>query len=125
MNTVFNNKAPLLSSATSDTATSTAIEHLPLALQDSAKTGVVYAFISIIPFMWLCVLAASTLGNVRIEKDSVANAENRDFSGSAQESSYLLGLVRWRKKDENSGVIGREKVVEVQKEGAGDVLNVV
>lgn len=49
MSTVFNNK--------------NGIAHV------NAKSGIMWAFVSIIPFMWLCVLLTTFLGNVWINKE--------------------------------------------------------
>ncbi len=65
MTTVFNNKS--------------GVNHL------DAKEGITWAFISMIPFMWVCVILALCLGNVWILK----NGDHEILKGS-----YLLGLVR-------------------------------
>ncbi|TQV93789.1 tetracycline efflux protein [Cordyceps javanica] len=65
MTTVFNNKS--------------GVSHL------DAKEGITWAFISMIPFMWVCVLLALCLGNVWILK----NGDHEILRGS-----YILGLVR-------------------------------
>lgn len=69
--------------------------------------GVVYAFVAIAPFLWVCVGAVAGLGNVRITK-SVNLSEN------ATEGSYLVGLVRG--KGRGRGIEGRG-----QEKGAGTV----
>ncbi|OAA54661.1 Major facilitator superfamily domain, general substrate transporter [Cordyceps fumosorosea ARSEF 2679] len=65
MTTVFNNKS--------------GVDHL------DAKEGITWAFISMIPFMWACVLLALCLGNVWILK----NGDHEILHGS-----YILGLLR-------------------------------
>jgi hypothetical protein len=49
MSTVFNNKSGVS--------------------QENPKEGIIWAFIAIIPFMWLCILLTTFLGNVWILKD--------------------------------------------------------
>ncbi|KAB8303813.1 hypothetical protein EYC80_005187 [Monilinia laxa] len=107
MNVVFNNKAALPSSITASSSTSTisfgTIDSLPPdeghKIRDRERDGVVWAFVSMLPFMWLCILAAGLLGNVRVTREYREDEEGvRDFSGNMVESVYLWSLLRgWRK----------------------------
>lgn len=100
MGAIFNNKSGQVASSTilSDTAGGAMDLH-------KVKMGVVWAFVGIVPFMWLCVLAAAGLGNVRITKRRVIGDTGEvDFSESVDEGPYLLGLCgrsRARAKDES------------------------
>lgn len=38
--------------------------------QQDAKDGITWAFVAMIPFMWLCVISTTFLGNVWIAKDN-------------------------------------------------------
>lgn len=121
MDTVFNNKAgiPSSSAAGSTSGSSTylqSISDLPQDAQDKirhqSKMGVFWAFVSILPFMWLCVLAAAFLGNVKITRKKKVDEKGRtDFSENVTESSFLGGLVRRRfgKKGIESGVVDRQE----------------
>jgi len=84
---------------------------------------VVWAFVAIVPFMWLCVVAAGALGNVRITRKAVMDERgNRDFSENVTESVFLLGLVQ------RAGGKGKEKVgtgQEVMVHASTDDSNVV
>lgn len=54
-------------------------------------------YMRLLPFMWLCVVAAGLLGNIRITKKAhVDEKGNRDFSENVTESAYLLSLLRRR-----------------------------
>lgn len=122
MDTVFNNKAGIPSSSAkgSTSGSSTylqSISDLPQEEQDKirheTKMGVVWAFVAIIPFMWLCVLAASCLGNVRITRRSKVDEKGRtDFSENVTESSFLGALVRrsFGKEKGGSSVVERKNV---------------
>lgn len=107
MNTVFNNKSGIppssaqASTSTSDSSTSQIdnLNNLPpvelAAAKYNAKMGTFWAFVSILPFMWLCVLAASGLGNVRITRRRKVDEKGQtDFSENVTESSFLGALVR-------------------------------
>jgi hypothetical protein len=138
MDTVFNNKAGLASSSGSSSTSSiefsnfiSTISTLPPALQaeirDSAKHGIVWAFIAILPCMWLCVLMASGLGNVRITKKRKTDEQGRtDFSENVTAHSFLASVVRklWsgKQKETNEGVHHDEKILE-QNEVKGEVLS--
>ena len=133
MNTVFNNKAKIPSSSSiNSTSTSTylqSLSDLPTDVQDAirndAKIGVVYAFISILPFMWLSVLAAASFGNVRITRNrKVDEAGQTDFSENIIESSFLLGLIRWNsrgKEDRNASKQGETELNEMETKHANTV----
>ncbi|KUJ08500.1 MFS general substrate transporter [Mollisia scopiformis] len=94
---VFNNKAGLSASAMEGytSSISTLSEEAKATIQDAARSGVVWAFISILPLMWLCVLAAGMLGNVRITKKREVDGEGKvDFSENVVESVYLVGWMK-------------------------------
>lgn len=64
-------------------------------LEDKIRNGVVWAFISILPFMWLCVLAATTLGNVKITRKRKIDLQGRmDFSENTTTAAFLPALLR-------------------------------
>ena len=141
MDTVFNNKAGIpASSAKSSPSASfgsgsgssqiSSISLLPPEAQvrarHGAKMGTVWAFISILPFMWLCVLAASWLGNVRITRKKKVDKEGgTDFSENVTEQSFLGAFFGRRfgrrskkagaMREEENGIKGEaEKTVEVE-----------
>ena len=95
------------------------------AIRNNAKIGVVYAFISILPFMWLSVLAAASFGNVRITRNrKVDEAGQTDFSENIIESSFLLGLIRWNsrgKEDRNASKQGETELNEMETKHANTV----
>jgi CRISPR/Cas system CMR subunit Cmr4 (Cas7 group RAMP superfamily) len=75
--------------------------------------GVFWAFVSILPFMWLCVLAAATLGNVRItRKERTDEKGNVDFSENVTENSFLGALIRRRLGREEKANVVHEVNVE-------------
>jgi hypothetical protein len=89
-------------------------------IEDKIKNGVVWAFISILPFMWICVLAATTLGNVKItRKRKIDSQGNMDFSENTTEAAFLPALLRRRlggkkqqKASDVAGPMEREKARE-------------
>lgn len=83
MSTVFNNKLD--------------------ANDASAKTAIVYAYYTILPFMWLCVVACLFLGNVWINKEG----EHEVVS-----EAYIL-----------SALTGKKMVREKRTRGGGDWAN--
>ena len=79
------------------------------ATRNDAKVGVVYAFISIIPFMWLSVLAAASFGNVRITRNrKVDEAGQADFSENITESSFLLGFIGWNSRGKDGRNVSKQ-----------------
>ncbi|KAE8449250.1 hypothetical protein EG329_008417 [Mollisiaceae sp. DMI_Dod_QoI] len=99
MGSVFNNKAGLSTSAMSSYTSSTndLSEAAKTSIQDAAKRGVVWAFISILPLMWICVFAAAMLGNVQITKKRKMDEQgNVDWSENVTEDVYLVGWARRR-----------------------------
>lgn len=120
MDTVFNNKMGGLGPASSSNSTSSSgmsssnfiqsISTLPpdvqAAIRSTARRAIVWAFIAILPFMWLCVVAAAFLGSVRITRKRKTDEQGRtDFSENVTESSFLLGVFRGKfgGKKERSG----------------------
>lgn len=99
MGTVFNNRSGMPKSSNLTSGSIGEISDLPTdiqkAVRDSAKDGIVWAFIAILPLMWLCVVAAALLGSVRIKKNETVDAEGgRDFSEDVEEDIYLVGWFR-------------------------------
>lgn len=92
MTTVFNNKSGINND--SPVRNFDVLSSLPEAqrsiVTQQAKMGVVWAFVSIMPIMVLCVIAASLLGNVDIAADG---DESHVFRGV-----YLLHLFRRRRE---------------------------
>ena len=85
------------------------------AIRNDAKMGVVYAFISIIPFMWLSVLAAASFGNVRITQNrQVDETGQTDFSENITESSFLLGLIGWNSGGKDRRKVSKEEETELK-----------
>lgn len=68
-----------------------------------AKTAIVYAYYTIVPFMWLCVVACLFLGNVWITKEGDHEVVNE---------AYIL-----------SALTGRKMVREKRTRGGGDWAN--
>jgi MFS family permease len=117
MDAVFNNKAgfgldsapPASSSGTSSSNFIQYISELPpdieAMVRNSAKKGIIWSFIAILPFMWLCVVSASFLGNVRITKKRKTDEQGRtDFSENVTESSFLLSFFRRRPEDTSASL---------------------
>jgi hypothetical protein len=130
MDTVFNNKSSLSASSTSGNGSQiSSIAGLPASVQElvryNAKMGVVYAFIAIAPFNWLCVLAAGLLGNVRITRKRQVDERSGkvDFSENVTEGSYLGALLR--RRPGKDGAKGREKVVHEEKDDGKGTQNMV
>lgn len=131
MDTVFNNKAGLdfySSGGTNSTTTTSGVSspnfiqsvsalppNVQTSIRDAAKKGIVWAFIAILPCMWLCVSAAAFLGNVRITRNRKTDDQGRtDFSENVTESSFLIGMFR-RKflgEREDETVVTSEKTPE-------------
>ena len=127
MDTVFNNKAGVPASSgkpSFTTSSSTYISALPPEAQDAArhkvKMGIVYAFVAMLPFMWLCVLAASCLGNVQITRKKKVDEEGRtDFSENVTERSYFAGVFArmfGRKGGGDAGEVEKGVTTEVKVE---------
>ncbi|KAL8335600.1 hypothetical protein RB598_009677 [Gaeumannomyces tritici] len=72
-------------------------EEVRAAAMGKIKMAIVWAFVAIVPFMVLCMLAASLLGNVKITRDA-QNQEPSDEEGErgkgVVEGIYLLHLLR-------------------------------
>lgn len=115
MGTVFNNKGSIAAKfntpATHSTSGTDGIYKLDPKIQkiisDSAKDGVVWAFIAILPFMWLCVMAASCLGNVKITGKGVSEKGGADFRENVEDGVFLWVVLRKRLgKKKKDGVVG-------------------
>ncbi|KAI1381540.1 MFS general substrate transporter [Hypoxylon crocopeplum] len=92
MSTVFNNTSGI----TRDSPFSNnydAINNLPADLKaqviNGAKNGITWAFVALTPFMVICMLAAGSLGNVTIIKETSAEASGHHLT----HGSYLLSLI--------------------------------
>ncbi|GJC82518.1 efflux pump dotC [Colletotrichum liriopes] len=101
MTTVFNNASGIGND--SPLRDFTTLKNLPAAVQQQvtheAKMGVVWAFVAICPFMVLCTVIASFLGNVSISKTD--NGEN-ERDNVIYEGVYLLSWFRKRGAAENT-----------------------
>ena len=54
-----------------------------------------WSFISILPFMWLCVAAAACLGNVKITRKRKIDSQGQvDLSENTTEEAFLPALFR-------------------------------
>ncbi|KAI1798557.1 MFS general substrate transporter [Daldinia bambusicola] len=62
---------------------------------EGAKNGITWAFVALTPFMVLCILVSSCLGNVTIMKktDGAEGAEAEDSGNHLVHGSYLLSLI--------------------------------
>lgn len=93
-------------------------------LQYKIKKGVVFAFTSILPFMWMCVLAAASLGNVKITRKRKIDSEGQmDFSENTTEGAFLPALLRrrlGRKKQE----VGTGVAVQTEEEKAREQVQI-
>ncbi|KAI1471391.1 MFS general substrate transporter [Daldinia caldariorum] len=71
---------------------------------EGAKNGITWAFVALTPFMVLCVLVASCLGNVTItKKTGGAEGAKAEASGNhLVHGSYLLSLIYGRNDPEKS-----------------------
>lgn len=87
MSTVFNNK-----SGSSDV---------------DAKSGIMWAFVAIIPFMWLCVLSTTFLGNVWVNKEGDHEVANGAYLWSLATRKRLIREKRTRDGAGFGGVIVR------------------
>ncbi|RDL38545.1 uncharacterized protein BP5553_02885 [Venustampulla echinocandica] len=113
MGTVFNNKFSPSSLLAPDSASNStgsgidsnyieAIARLSPDIQDfvrgKARDGVVWAFIALLPMVWVCVIAALFLGNVNITKQKRDEDEKGevDWSENTYEGVFLLGVLRGR-----------------------------
>jgi len=137
MDTVFNNVARLPSTANQNSRSASgtgssnsqisSLSNLSPAEQalvrHNAKMGTVWAFVAILPLMWLCVLAAGSLGNVKITRRLKIDGEGRtDFSENVSEGSFLRGLVRRGTKGERQNTeVGMSKEREKARIDRNDV----
>lgn len=144
MDTVFNNKAGSSGSNSSSNSTASSgmsssnfiqsISSLPpeaqAAIRNAAKKGIVWAFIAILPCMWLCVVAAAFLGNVRITRKRKTDEQGRtDFSENVTDSSFLLRVFQkkfgGKKERSENAVVGSAKTEqEAEKVHAAEEVQV-
>lgn len=93
-------------------------------LQYKIKKGVVFAFISILPFMWICVLAAASLGNVKITRKRKIDSEGQmDFSENTTEGAFLPALLR-RRLCRNKQEVGTGVAVQTEEEKAREQVQI-
>ncbi|KAI5864263.1 MFS general substrate transporter [Durotheca rogersii] len=96
MSTVFNNTSGSISRDPPFQSGYDALHNLPdelrMQITGGARDGITWAFVSLTPFMAICVLASACLGNVPIG-DSNADASVRHSA----DGSYLLSLLRRRR----------------------------
>ena len=88
MSTVFNNKSG--------------------AQHTDAKRGIKFGFIALVPFMWLCVVLATFLGNVWVMTDGVHEVVNGSYLWSLMTRKKLVRERRTRgdARLSNNGVVG-------------------
>jgi hypothetical protein len=117
MTSVFFNKAGFSMNAAGSSSSVQGISPLPPdirgPIQEKAKQGIVWAFISILPFMWLCVLAATSLGNVKITRKRKVDSQGKmDFSENTTEGAFLTAYMRRRfkrgRKEQRKGIVTQE-----------------
>ena len=100
MGSVFNNRFPRASRQDSHSSSSLrAIAALPAevraTVRDGARHAVVWAFISIMPIVGTCVLAAALLGNVRITRQSKrTDSGHLDSRDNVTEGVYLAEVFK-------------------------------
>ncbi|KAH8678109.1 major facilitator superfamily domain-containing protein [Xylariales sp. PMI_506] len=75
---------------------------------DSAKKGIVWAFVAIIPFMVLCMVCAACLGNVDIGDRNKSDSED-DNGVHLTHGSYLLAMFRGETNSHDSAVLEEQK----------------
>ncbi|OTA54932.1 major facilitator superfamily transporter [Hypoxylon sp. EC38] len=111
MSTVFNNTSGISRDSPFHNNYD-AINQLPDAVKaqviGSAKGGITWAFVSLTPFMVLCILAAACLGNVTIAKGAGDGAAGRHLT----HGSYLLSLIRDSHSAKNANVDMERRIVE-------------
>lgn len=96
---IFNNELAKAGLSLNDAGTSSfdGISSLPVEqqafLRQKALRGIVVAFFAITAFMWLGVIAALGLGNVRIGKDGKKDEV-------LQSGSYIGSLIRGKRRKE-------------------------
>lgn len=86
------------------------------AHDEHAKDGIMWAFISMIPFMWLCLILTTCLGNVWIGKDG---------AHEIVKEPYLWGLLRRKEMAKTrmlrGDALGNAAPVGTEKNGDNDV----
>ncbi|KKY15756.1 putative mfs multidrug transporter [Phaeomoniella chlamydospora] len=128
MSSVFNNQlndldidSGDLRAGTSSASTSSlsAIAKLPPAMQrlvrNKAKSGVKWAFVSILPILFLSVIASLFLGNVWIKQRGGKKTEEKKKNGMQQQSTAIQKQQQQQSADLKPE-IDEEKIVEVKSE---------
>ncbi|KAI0884696.1 MFS general substrate transporter [Annulohypoxylon maeteangense] len=93
MSTVFNNTSGLTSDSPISKnydALKTLPEEIKLQIVDGVRKGITWAFVSLTPFMVICVVASLCLGNVTISKEDNAEESGHHLT----HGSYLLALIK-------------------------------
>ncbi|EXM12495.1 MFS transporter superfamily [Fusarium oxysporum f. sp. vasinfectum] len=103
MTTVFNNVVNFGTNTTASGNDFMALQNLPpeviAGIKESAKEGIVWAFIAIFPFMILCIVAAAFMGSVYLTTGADDEDENEN---QIYEGVYLWALLCKEKIDRNS-----------------------
>ncbi|KAF7537544.1 hypothetical protein G7Z17_g12829 [Cylindrodendrum hubeiense] len=104
MSTVFNNTSGLDSNESDFSQIQSQPEDIREKSIHNAKMGVVWAFVSITPFVAMAVVCASCLGNVKFDQGPMG--EDGNPTDVVIKGSYLLSLVRGEKKrdEEDEGI---------------------
>ncbi|KAI5918812.1 major facilitator superfamily domain-containing protein [Camillea tinctor] len=66
---------------------------------DNPKNGIVWAFVSLTPFMVICILGSVCLGNVNITKDAKGSSSGEVWESNLIRGSYILALFRGEKSE--------------------------
>ncbi|KAH7154801.1 tetracycline efflux protein [Fusarium sp. MPI-SDFR-AT-0072] len=103
MTTVFNNVINFGTNTTASGNDFMALQNLPpeviAGIKESAKEGIVWAFIAIFPFMILCIVAAAFMGSMYLTTGAEDEDENEN---QIYEGMYLWALLCKEKIDRNS-----------------------
>ncbi|KAI1492989.1 hypothetical protein F5X96DRAFT_294130, partial [Biscogniauxia mediterranea] len=65
---------------------------------DSPKNGIVWAFVSLTPFMVICILGSACLGNVNITKGADGSSSGEVSGSNLIRGSYVLVLLKEENK---------------------------
>ncbi|KAI0843287.1 MFS general substrate transporter [Hypoxylon sp. FL0890] len=110
MSTVFNNTSGI-SRGSPFHNNYDAINQLPDNIKaqiiNGAKDGITWAFVALTPFMVMCILAAASLGNVTIGKDSDDGTPGHHLT----HGSYLLSLIRGNSHSTKSVDVEMDRII--------------
>lgn len=73
----------------------------------NAKAGIMWAFVALIPFMWLCVLLTTFLGNVWVNKEGDHEVVNGAYLWSFITRKKLFKEKRTRDGASSGSILGR------------------